>query len=319
MDVAQQVVDLYFTKEQRKTATATATENEGILRKVQRTRNLLQADKHDPKLQVDFKEAVDAYNITIKSMMKDGSLARNLDKVHSLPIKTVRTLLQQVYDRAVSPQVDILKKRHAEVENEKDNTYGELRPDFVSEALTLAGLKSDQVFVDLGSGVGNVVLQAALEFGCESFGCEMVDNADKLAQLQSKEFATRCQMWGIKSGKVQLEHGSFFDNGETIKAISRADVILVNNEVFSADTNNGLVHMFLDCKDGCKIVSLQPFVEPGHEITDRNQNDPRHQLEVEQQRYYQDWVSWKSEEGDYYISTKNSKRVEAFTRRHGLP
>lgn len=317
MDVAEQMVDLYFTPEQKKAA----MESDGVLRKLQRTRNLLTENsitKADPMLQENFKEAVEAYSTTLKSMLKVGSLTKTLDKIHSLPLKTVKSLLNQVYDRAVSPQIDILKKRHAEVENEKDNTYGELRPDFVSEALTLAGLKSDQVFLDLGSGVGNVVLQAALEFGCESVGCEMVDNADKLAQLQRKEFATRCQMWGIKSGKVQLEHGSFFDDPETLKAISRADVILVNNEVFSADTNGRLVHMFLDCKDGCKIISLQPFVEPGHEITDRNLNDPRHQLEVEQQRYYQDWVSWKSEEGDYYISTKNSKRVGAFQRRLGL-
>lgn len=315
MEVATQVAELYLTEEQIK------AENEpnGILRQLTRARNMVTESgltKVDKVLLGNFKDAVEAYNSTIRALMKDGTLARNLDNIHNLPVKTIKVLLQQVYDRAVSPQVDILKKRHADAENEKDNTYGELRPDFVSEALTLAGLKSNQVFVDLGSGVGNVVLQAALEFGCESFGCEMVENACKIATLQDKEFATRCQLWGIKSGKVQLEEGSFFENQATYNAIKRADVILVNNEVFSADTNGRLVHTFLDCKDGCKIISLQPFVEPGHEITDRNLNDPRHQLEVELQHYYNDWVSWKSDGGDYYISTKNSKRVKAFQKKY---
>ncbi|CAG8627027.1 7573_t:CDS:2, partial [Scutellospora calospora] len=45
-----------------------------------------------------------------------------------------------------------------------------LLPDFVSEILRKTRLNHEQVFVDLGSGVGNVVLQAALEIGAESWG-----------------------------------------------------------------------------------------------------------------------------------------------------
>ena len=52
-------------------------------------------------------------------------------------------------------------------------------------------MKCDQIFVDLGSGVGNCVLQAALEVGCESCGCEMMDKACNLAELQEEEFKAR--------------------------------------------------------------------------------------------------------------------------------
>ena len=41
--------------------------------------------------------------------------------------------------------------------------------------------------------------------------------------------------------------------------ISRLTVQLVNNEVFPSSLNIELTYMFLDMKDGAKIVSLKPF------------------------------------------------------------
>jgi len=146
--------------------------------------------------------------------------------------------------------VDFLKKK---TEN-KDNTYGELHYPFVSEIIEQTGLKSNHVFVDLGSGVGNVVLQTALEVGCESWGCEMMETASKVAKEQKTEFRARCRLWGIKPGHVDLVHGDFREEPKIIGAMKRADVILVNNEVFGPDLNESLKLMFLDVKDGCKVV-----------------------------------------------------------------
>jgi [histone H3]-lysine79 N-trimethyltransferase len=312
IEVAGHVTDVYLTSEQAKPF---KEPNTGIIRQLTKAKNLLSRDVLNKDLLDGFKDAVDVYNSAISGLIKDGALARNLDSTHHLPLEMIKCILRQVYDRAVSPKVDILKKRRENAENEKDNTYGELLPMFVSKALAKAGLKSDQVFVDLGSGVGNVVLQAALEFGCESFGCEMMENACELAEAQQKEFAARCRLWGLETGKVQLERGNFFESQATHAAIKKADVILVNNEVFSSDTNGNLISLFLDCKDGCKIVSLQPFVEPGHEITDRNLYDPANQLDVEQCEYHRGYVSWKDAGGDYFISTKDRKRLEAFEKQ----
>lgn len=310
--IVEHVTDVYLNSEQAKVF---REPNTGIIRQLTKAKNLISnGNKLDKDLLKGFKNVVKVYNSMISKLIDDGALAKNLESKHHLPIEMIITILDQVYERAVSPQVDILTKKRADAQNEKDNTYGELRPLFVSMALEKAGLRSDQVFVDLGSGVGNVVLQAALEFGCESFGCEMVENACKLAKAQEREFAARCRLWGINAGKVRLEQGSFFENQATFEAIKKADVILVNNEVFSADTNGNLISLFLDCKDGCKIISLQPFVEPGHEITERNLYDPRNQLEVKQYEYHNEYVSWKYDGGDFYISTKDRKRIEAFEK-----
>lgn len=276
----------------------------------------VKVSKVDKQLLLELKSAVESYNDIMEDLSRSGPLAKNLAGLHHLPVDFTGFIVKQVYERAVSPKVDILKKRKEAEDGGKDYTYGEIEHEFVSEALTKAGLDSTKVFVDLGSGVGNVVLQAALEFGCESFGCEMVDNCCELAEAQEKEFAARCRLWGVKPGKTRLVRGSFFENQTALDAVKKADVILVNNEVFSSQTNVRLTQMFLDCKEGCKIVSLKPFVEPEHQITERNLYNPVNQLTAERHRYSAGFVSWKFDGGDYYISTKDRTRLEAFEKDH---
>lgn len=222
----------------------------------------------------------------------------------------IRCMLRQVYDRAVSPKVDSLRQ----YTNGTDNVYGELLFDFISRALTEAGLKSDQVFVDFGSGVGNVVLQAALEFGCESWGCEMMKNAADLAEEQASEFKARCRLWGIQAGEVHLERGDFLENAAIHETMKRADVILVNNQAFTAPLNQSLVHKFLDLKDGCKIVSLRSFV-PDDTIKDRNLYNPANLLSVKKGEYYSNSVSWTDAGGNWFLSTKDGKRLKKWADR----
>jgi len=308
-DISEIVTDVYLAEEQAKLFT---DPNIGVLRKLARAKNLLSKDSRNKELLKGFKEAVDFYNRQLESFVKDGSLAQNLDSMHHIPQKMVHCILQQVYDRVVSPQVDFLKNKT----ESKDNTYGELLHPFVTKIFKETNLVSDQVFVDLGSGVGNVVLQAALEVGCESWGCEMMETACNLAEAQKKEFAARCRLWGIQTGRVRLQRGDFRDNQEVKAAMSRADVILVNNEVFGSDLNQDLINMFLDLKDGCKVVSLKSFVPSDHKITERNSNDPINLLHVVQKEYYENFVSWKSDRGSYFIATKDGKRLAKYGRSH---
>jgi len=219
----------------------------------------------------------------------------------------VQVINRQVYDRTVSPEIESLTRYQKAT---KDNTYGELQHSFVSRIFKETGIKSNNVFVDLGSGVGNVVLQAALQVGCESWGCEMMENACDLADAQEKEFDARCRLWGIQPGKVHLERGDFLENRKIHAALKRADVVLVNNEVFSSELNQSLIQLFLDLKEGCQIVSLKTFVPAGHQITSRNQGDPISLLRNRKREYYRGDVSWADKGGDYYIATKDSARLK---------
>lgn len=308
LECARLVTKVYLTEEQA----LPFNPDTGILRQLERARNLLSKDAKNEALQKGFKEAVDGYNAEVKKLVKSGDLAKNLDSMHQLDFDMVKHVMTQVYDRTVAPDVESLRDYKAG----SDNVYGELLTPFVFRILTDANLKSDQVFVDLGSGVGNVVLQAALQFGCESWGCEMTENSCNLAERQRKEFAARCRLWGIQSGEVHLERGDFRGNQQILDTLKRADVILVNNEVFSTELNRNLIDLFLDLKDGCQIISLKSFVDPGHQITKRNIADPANLLRVKTDHYYRNDVSWTDAGGTYFIATKDSSRVKEFEERN---
>lgn len=304
MNVARIVRDVYLTKKQAKVFT---TPTSGVIRRLTKAQNAITSNKKkkvDIALLEDFKKAVGFYNTTMMSLLQEGALAKNLDDMHHLPLEMVQFILQQVYDRAVSPHVDDLRVYKAG----SDGVYGELLSPFVSTVLGKCGLKSDQVFVDLGSGVGNVVLQAALEFGCESWGCEMMPNACRLARKQAAEFKARCRLWGLNTGKVQLEEGNFLENQEISAVLRRADVVLVNNEVFGEETNRALGLLFLDLKDGCHIISLQSFARG----SSRNHHDPANIIQNTDDSPYpfgpRD-VSWTGRGGDYYIATKDEAHL----------
>ncbi|KXJ94227.1 histone methylation protein DOT1-domain-containing protein [Microdochium bolleyi] len=246
----------------------------------------------------DFKTAVQGYNAKILELVRNGTIAKNLDQLHHLPPSLVTFILTQVYDRIVAPKVEILKKYTMG----SDNVYGELMHDFIHRILIeQAKMTSDQVFVDLGSGVGNVVLQAALEVGCNSYGFEMMENACDLAEEQEREFRNRCLLWGIAPGRVSLERGDFTKNDKVPQVLKKADVVLVNNKAFTSTLNDHLVSMFLDLKPGCKIISLKNFVHDNKAATNSVANNI---LDVEQFRYHEGWVSWGASGGDYFVSTK---------------
>ncbi|KAN0080487.1 S-adenosyl-L-methionine-dependent methyltransferase [Elaphomyces granulatus] len=261
--------------------------------------------------EVEFREVIADYNIALRRLIAKGTIARHLDTTHGLSLPLIERVLTQIYSRTVSPRVESLRQ----YENGTDNVYGELLPRFISTIFKETKLKSNQVFVDLGSGVGNVVLQAALEIGCESWGCEVMPNACDLANLQRTEFKSRCRLWGIAPGKTHLIRGDFLKQERIIKVLQRADVVLINNQAFTPQLNNELINHFLDMKEGCQIVSLKSFVPVGHKIQSRNLNSPINLLTIKRKNYWSDSVSWTDVGGTYFIATKDSSRLKAFVEK----
>lgn len=72
-----------------------------------------------------------------------------------------------------------------------DNVYGELNPILVTDMVKEAKITSKSVFLDLGSGIGNVAFQIASLVGCEVWGIEMMDNPARIAELQLAEYKVR--------------------------------------------------------------------------------------------------------------------------------
>ncbi|KAM7223680.1 Histone methylation protein DOT1 domain containing protein [Rhypophila decipiens] len=286
--VVNYVANIYLP-EKHKDADFFINQNTGICRRLEKSKNTSDG--------VGFKAVLREYNERLRTLQKSGAIAKHLDTLHGIPKDLTAFILDQVYDRTVAPNVELLAK----YKNGSDNVYGELLHPFISNILERTDMTSDKVFVDLGSGVGNVTLQAALEIGCESWGCEMMENACNLADAQLKEFSARCRLWGILPGKVRLERGDFRKNEKILAALKRADVVLVNNQAFTSQLNADLVSMFLDLKPGCKIISLKTFV---HDNKNAENDVATSILDVEHLTYPEEYVSWTSASGSFCISTR---------------
>jgi len=145
-----------------------------------------------------------------------------------IPHKVLIRLIDETYQRSVGPHIQTLKNYEAF----SSEVYGELMPGFIADIVRTTGLNQDSIFMDLGSGVGNVVLQASLQSGCTSFGVELMPAPAKVAREQLEQFQTRCRMWGVTFGKVELEEGDMLQSKRVNELIPKVDVVLVNNKVF---------------------------------------------------------------------------------------
>lgn len=145
-----------------------------------------------------------------------------------IPLDVVHRIVDETYQRAVGPHIDMLRRYEAF----SSEVYGELMPAFVTDLIEATGLTEESIFIDLGSGVGNVVLQASLETGCTSYGIEIMPGPAQIARSQLEEFKTRCRMWGVRAGKVELEEGDMLKSARVDELVKTADVVLVNNKVF---------------------------------------------------------------------------------------
>ena len=267
---------------------------------------LTRAHKHNDLS--EYQSILTEFNDLILRLRNDSTIATVLDTMPRIPLALIERVLSQVYSRAVSPRIHLLGR----YENGTDNVYGELLPLFISQIFRDTHLNSDSVFLDLGSGVGNVVLQAALEVGCESWGIEMMPNPCELARAQATEFPARCRMWGLAVGSVSLLQGDFLDDARLGAVLRKADVVLVNNQAFLPKLNDNITTLLLDLKEGAKVVSLKSFVPSGWKLTSRTSGDPKGVLEVEQKEYWSKCVSWTDIGGEYFIATKNSSRLARY-------
>lgn len=71
-----------------------------------------------------------------------------------------------------------------------NNVYGEVKHKLVKEFIKIADIRPHHVFLDMGSGIGNVVLQVAAQVLCESHGIEIMEKPASLAAKQCDEFVS---------------------------------------------------------------------------------------------------------------------------------
>jgi H3 lysine-79-specific histone-lysine N-methyltransferase len=243
-----------------------------------------------------------------------------------LPRSVALRIVEETYQRTVGPRTHELNHYQAF----SDTVYGELMPSLVSRLLSLSRAQPDTLLLDLGSGVGNVVLHAALQSGCSAFGVEVMEKPSKMACEQRAQMMMRARMWGVHMGDVELEHANMLESPRVNELMARADVVLVNNKVFGEKctiffsftdifhvcsdiylfgsgsiVNEAIRPKFLDLKEGALVISLEPFVVGaaggGRTVTERNLDDISAILDVSAYDYRSMDVSWASGTGKFYV------------------
>ncbi|KAF5370802.1 hypothetical protein D9758_002119 [Tetrapyrgos nigripes] len=221
-----------------------------------------------------------------------------------LPQKVLMRIIEENYQRCVGPHVRTLKRYEAFT----SEVYGELMPSLVYQIVQETKLNENSLFIDLGSGVGNIVVQASLQTGCKSYGVECNPHPAKVADIMMEQFRIRCRMWGVRVGEMEVEKGDMLKSARVHELLSQADVVLVDNKVFEESLNEALRPKFLDLKEGAFVVSLKPFVSSVNaRVTERNVDDISAIFDVTERPYYPGSVSWGHGSGTYYVHRVDRK------------
>jgi hypothetical protein len=222
-----------------------------------------------------------------------------LDLPKTVPYNICTHVLEQAYARTVAPYSELLNQYRGF----SNNVYGEVRPNLVQEFIRNAKISRGSVFLDMGSGIGSVVLQVAAQCLADSTGVEIMEIPAKLGRKYQHEFMSRLHYYGLPCGKLRLVHSDFLNCKELDDILPRCDVVFVNNYAFAADLNQKILAKFLDLKEGARVISLKSFVSQDRKITKRNEGALENIFKVKEYLYGEEMVSWTHEGGRYYVST----------------
>jgi len=222
-------------------------------------------------------------------------------------------ILENAYDKEISPRVRRIAQANGRKKGNFSDAYGELRPIFLAHLFQLTNLTQAQMFLDLGSGVGNVVIQAALQYGCLSNGCELDQPRHALAgpfrsdvlRRVGRRLATRRRRDWLKATRVKFVNGDIFQNATVQTWIQEADVALCANKKFSAQMNIDLLTRALQMKIGARLVTLEQIMTLSR-ISDANgaEVDPATMMKEERRRSRPDGASWTNSPIPYFIYTR---------------
>ena len=88
--------------------------------------------------------------------------------------------------------------------------------------------------VDLGSGVGNALVNVATQTSCATYGTEIMPNPARLGTLQIAEAKRRWHMWALRgTEQVRAYEADFCKHEKTGKALRVADLVVSSSKWLS--------------------------------------------------------------------------------------
>lgn len=284
---------------------------------------------YDTRSYDSMKNLCDRFNRAIDSVValeKGTSLpAQRLNKYPSRGL--LRHILQQTYNQAVvdpdrlnfyepfSPEVCFNYMRLKKTVITKLyilQVYGETSFDLVCQMIDQINVTAEDIFIDLGSGVGQVVLQMAAATPCKiCLGIEKAEVPSRYAESMNRHFREWMQWYGKKFGEYKLIKGDFLTE-EHREKINSASIVFVNNFAFGPTVDHQLKERFADLKDGARIVSSKSFCPLNFRITDRNLSDIGTIMHVSEMSPLRGSVSWTGKPVSYYLHIIDRTKLEKY-------
>uniref|UniRef100_A0A2I3GFN4 Histone-lysine N-methyltransferase, H3 lysine-79 specific n=1 Tax=Nomascus leucogenys TaxID=61853 RepID=A0A2I3GFN4_NOMLE len=227
----------------------------------------------------DLKLAMENYVLIDYDTKRFKSMQRLCDKYN-----------RQVYNHSVTDP-----EKLNNYEPFSPEVYGETSFDLVAQMIDEIKMTDDDLFVDLGSSVGQVVLQVAAATNCKHhYGVEKADIPAKYAETMDREFRKWMKWYGKKHAEFTLERGYFLSE-EWRERI--------------------LKERFANMKEGGRIVSSKPFAPLNFRINSRNLSDIGTIMRVVELSPLKVSVSWKGKPVSYYLHTIDRTILENSRRR----
>nr|XP_027200889.1 probable serine/threonine-protein kinase DDB_G0282963 [Dermatophagoides pteronyssinus] len=250
----------------------------------------------------------DRYNKVIKGsvQMWKGTSIPEPEKRPTLEL--LSHIIQMCYNHSVGdPQ-----KLNKFYEPFSPEVYGETSFQFVQQMIDEIGLGKDDIFIDLGSGIGQVVLHVAAAVNCvRCIGIEKADLPASYAEQMKRQFRFWLKWYGRKCSNFELFRGDFF--GEEFKEmIYNANFIFVNNFAFGPEVDHRLKGYFQNLLDGSKILSSKAFCSLNFRFSQRNLSDIGAMMTVKEILPRDQSVSWTGRPVSYYLHTIDRKQLAIY-------
>uniref|UniRef100_A0A665WGP7 Histone-lysine N-methyltransferase, H3 lysine-79 specific n=1 Tax=Echeneis naucrates TaxID=173247 RepID=A0A665WGP7_ECHNA len=257
---------------------------------------------YDTKSFESMQRLCDKYNRAIDSIHQLWKGTTQPMKLNKRPSNgLLRHILQQVYNHSVTDP-----EKLNNYEPFSPEVYGETSFDLVAQIIDEMEMMEDDTFVDLGSGVGQVVLQVAAATNCKHYyGVEKADIPATYAETMDKEFKKWMKWYGKKHG----EWGRCLANQQVICSNT---IIFVNNFAFGPEVDHQLKERFANMKEGGKIVSSKPFAPLNFRINSRNLSDIGTIMRVVELSPLRGSVSWTGKPVSYYLHTIDRTILENY-------
>lgn len=174
-------------------------------------------------------------------LKRDETRATLKKNPHFLKLIFIEYQLCKLY-RDISGYALSKNERQRLTEDEDAFIYGEIEflPFFA--LLKKAKLHQDEIFYDLGSGIGKAVFTAAWYFDCHKiYGIEILPGLHKIAESQLEK---NPQLTNIQFINTNFLHYNFSD----------ADIIFINATCLSYSTWENIVTKFNLLKSGSRVI-----------------------------------------------------------------